>query len=194
MPFCGVVWLVAYDTFLLKTAKIYLWKRWDNHHKISFANNRKTKLNIQPLSYRHFLQQTRSHTTRINQSRVQIRRQRLQIYAIKDRQSTCLWQNQGGQIVSQAIFERICFTWNTTTKTNCSTWNIYFCAIFHPFGSVSHETPILLYFCYFQWNFSILWNVGFVWICRFSPLNWTAKWLIFVQNGLRNNLSTLILP
>ena len=87
-----------------------------------------------------------------------------------------------------------CFTWNTTAKTNCSTWNIYFCTIFHPFGSVSHETPILLHFCYFQWNLSILWNVSFVWICHFSPSNWTDKWLIFVQNGLRNNLSTLILP
>ena len=67
-----------------------------------------------------------------------------------------------------AFFERFRFTWNTTTKTNCSTWNICFCTIFLPFGSVSHETPILLYFCYFQWNFSILWNVDFVWICRFS--------------------------
>ena len=105
MPFCGVVWLAANDTFPLKTSKIYLRKRWDNHHKIPFSNNRKTKLNIQPLSYCHFLQQTRSRTTRFNQSRVQIRRQRLQIYAIKDRQSTCLWQNRGGQIVSQAILD-----------------------------------------------------------------------------------------
>ena len=24
----------------------------------------------------------------------------------------------------------------------------------------------------------------FVWICLFSPSNWTVKWLIFVQNGL----------
>ena len=39
---------------------------------------------------------TQHATTRINQSRVQIRRQRLRIYVIKDRQSTCLWQNQGG--------------------------------------------------------------------------------------------------
>lgn len=67
-----------------------------------------------------------------------------------------------------AIFERFRFTWNTTNKTNCSTWNIYFYAIFHPFGGVSHETPILLCFCNFQWNYSILWNVGFMWICRIS--------------------------
>ena len=46
-----------------------------------------------------------ARATRFNQSRVQIRRQRLQIYAIKDRQSTCLWQNRGGQIVSQAILD-----------------------------------------------------------------------------------------
>ena len=103
--FCGVVWLVAYDTFSLKTSKNYLWKRWDDHHKIPFSNNRKTKHNIQPLSYCHFLQQTRSHTTRFNQSRVQIRQQSLHIYAIKDRRGTCLWQNRGGQIVSQAILD-----------------------------------------------------------------------------------------
>lgn len=47
MPFCGVVWPVAYDTFPLKTSKICLWKRRDDHHKISFSNNRKTKLNFQ---------------------------------------------------------------------------------------------------------------------------------------------------
>ena len=37
-----------------------------------------------------------ARATCFNQSRVQIRRQRLQIYAIKDGQSTCLWQNRGG--------------------------------------------------------------------------------------------------
>ena len=37
-----------------------------------------------------------ARATHFNQSRVQIRQQRLQIYAVKDRQSTCLWQNQGG--------------------------------------------------------------------------------------------------
>ena len=112
----------------------------------------------------------------------------------KSAQNGVFWGVFGHFWVFLAIFERFCFTWNTTTKTNCSTWNIYFYAIFHPFRSVSHETPILLYFCYFQWKFSILWNVGFVWICHFSPSNWSAKWLIFVQNGLRNNLSTSILP
>lgn len=128
MPFYGVVWLVAYDTFPLKTSKIYLWKRWDDHHKIPFSNNRKIKLNIQPSSYCRFLQQARSHTTRFNQSRVQIRQQCLHIYAIKDRQSTCLWQNQGGQIVSQGIldenkpFSRPIWRWNATNphKTDVS--------------------------------------------------------------------------
>ena len=106
MTYRWAVWEVKSDTFPFKTSKIYHWKRWDDHHKISFSNNRKTKLNIQPLSSCRFLQQTRSHTTRFNQSRVQIHRQRMHIRAIKDRQSTCLWQNQGGQIVSQAILDQ----------------------------------------------------------------------------------------
>ena len=86
------------------------------------------------------------------------------------------WENRAKSAQNGGVLRRFwpflrvfCFTWNTTTKTNCSTWNIYFCTIFHPFESVSHETPILLYFCIFQRNFSILWNVVFMWICRFSP-------------------------
>ena len=114
--------------FSAQNVKFYLWKRWDDHHKIPFSNNRKTKRNVQPLSYCHFLQQTRPHTTRFDQSRVQIRWQRLHIYAIKDRQSACLWQNQGGQIVSQAIFDenkplsRSIWRWKATNphKTDVS--------------------------------------------------------------------------
>ena len=91
--------------FSAQNVKIYPQKRWNDHHKIPFSNNRKTKLNIQPFSCSRFLQQTRLHTTRFNQSRAQIRQQSLHIYAIKDRRGTCLWQNRDGQIVPQAILD-----------------------------------------------------------------------------------------
>ena len=55
--------------FSAQNVKFYLWKRWDDHHKIPFSNNRKTKLKIQPLSYCRFFQQTYSHTTRISQNK-----------------------------------------------------------------------------------------------------------------------------